>query len=131
VPSSSTKNDAKQVGAKVRAYFASQPADARRSLKKLREVIRSAAPGASEYFSYGIPAFRLDGKPLVWYAGWKGHTSMYPIGASVRRSLADDLEGYETSKGTVRFPLAGPLPTALVRRLVKAPVAEVRRKGKA
>jgi uncharacterized protein YdhG (YjbR/CyaY superfamily) len=120
------KTDATQINAKVRAYFASQPSNVRRTLKKLREAIRSVAPGATEQFSYGIPGFRLNGKPLVWYAGWKSHTSMYPIGASIRRALKDDLEGYETSKGTVRFPLAEPLPIKLVRRLVKARVAELR-----
>ena len=126
---SSARNDAKQVGEKVRAYFASQPPNVRRTLKKLREAIRSVAPRAVESFSYGIPGFRLDGKPLVWYAGWKSHTSMYPIGTSIRRSLGDDLDGYETSKGTVRFPLAEPLPTTLVKRLVKARVGQLRSEG--
>jgi uncharacterized protein YdhG (YjbR/CyaY superfamily) len=80
----------------VRAYLASLPPDTRRHLRKLREAIRSAAPGAVEGFSYGIPAF----------------------------------EGYETSKGTIRFPLTKPPPPALVRRLVKARIAELPKKGK-
>jgi uncharacterized protein YdhG (YjbR/CyaY superfamily) len=129
-PSSSLKDDAKRAGVRVRAYLASLPPDARRALQKLRAAIRSAAPGAVEWFSYGIPGFRLDGRPLVWYAAWKHHTSLYPMTAAIRRAHAADLEGYETSKGTIRFPLTKPPPVALVRRLVKARMAELRKKGR-
>ena len=86
---SSLKTDAKGDAAKLRAYFASLPAATRRQLRKQREAIRSAAPGAVEAISYGIPAFKVEGRILVWYAAWKNHTSLYPMTGAMRQVISN------------------------------------------
>lgn len=125
-PSRAASPDSKKMGAQVRAYLAALPPDARRAAKQLRDAIRAAAPGAVEHFSYGIPGFRLDGRPLMWYAGWKQHMSIYPMTAPMKRDHAKTLARYEMSKGTLRLPLDEKLPVALVKRLVKTRAAEIR-----
>jgi uncharacterized protein YdhG (YjbR/CyaY superfamily) len=125
--SSTSDANARRAAEQVRTYFASLSPEARRALQQLRRTIRSAAPGAVEGFSYRIPAFRFEGQPLVWYAAFKQHCSLYPMTDAIRRAHAAALKGYEMSKGTVRFPLSEPVPAALVRRLVKARIAELRK----
>jgi uncharacterized protein YdhG (YjbR/CyaY superfamily) len=110
----------------IRKYFASLPPDARKVLKRIRDDIRTAAPAAVEHFSYGIPAFKLDGQSLVWYAAFKKHVSIYPMREAIRRKFGRELQELEFSKGTIRFPLSAPPSSTLVKKLVKARIAEVR-----
>jgi uncharacterized protein YdhG (YjbR/CyaY superfamily) len=108
-------------------YLARVPEPARSTLTKLRATIRSAVPrDATETISYGIPAFKQDGL-LVWYAAFADHCSLFPT-ASVIAAFKKELKGFSTSKGTIQFPLDMPLPAGLVKKLVKARVAQKARK---
>jgi uncharacterized protein YdhG (YjbR/CyaY superfamily) len=115
---------------KVGEYISALPANRRSAMRKMRDTILSAAPRAEESFTYGMPGFRLDGRVLVWYAAWKNHLSLYPITAAIQRANAAAMKGYETSKGTIQFPGTKSLPVTLIKRLVRARAAEVRRAAK-
>ena len=123
------KPAAKRKGAPetVGQYLAGIAEPARAALNKMRAAIRSAVPrGATETISYGIPAFR-NGGVLVWFAAFSDHCSLFPT-AAVIEAFKAELKDFSTSKGTVHFSLDKPLPTALIKRLVKARVAQARSK---
>lgn len=108
----------------VDAYLARVSEDKRPALEKLRRAIKAAAPRAQECISYQMPAFRLEGKVLVWFAAATNHCSFFP-GAYPIEVLKGELTEYDTSKGTVRFRADQPLPATLVRKLVKARIGEM------
>jgi uncharacterized protein YdhG (YjbR/CyaY superfamily) len=114
----------------VDEYLAGIPEPASSTLRELREAIRSEVPHeATEVISYRMPAFKSKGKVIVWYAAFSDHCSLFP-GGSIPQAFKDELKDYHASKGTIRFPLNKPLPTALVKKIVKARITENESKGK-
>lgn len=108
----------------VEDYFAAVPQPARNVLEKMRLLIRSAVPkDATEVISYRIPAFRRN-KIIVWYAAFSSHCSLFPT-AAIIAEFKDELKDYKISKGTIQFALDKPLPSALIKRIVKARVTSL------
>jgi len=105
----------------IDGYLATLSSDKRVALENLRRTIHTIIPRAEECISYQLPAFRIDGKVLIWFGAGANHCALYP-GAIIER-FRDELAQYQTSKGTIRFQPDHPLPVALVRKLVKARVA--------
>jgi len=119
-PSAKGKNETTAVG----VYLAAVPEPARSTLKKVRAMIRSAAPPeATEGCSYGIPTFKYKGS-LFGYAAFAKHCSLFPMSGRIIAAFKTDLKNFQTSKGTIRFPVDSPPSAALVKKLVKARVAE-------
>ena len=106
----------------VDEYLAALPEDARNTLEKIRRTVKAVAPKATEMISYQMPMFKQHGM-LVGFAAFKDHCSFFP-GAEPIAAHKDELKGYKTSKGTIRFPIGKPLPAALVKKLVKTRIAE-------
>ena len=104
-------------------YLAPLSSDKRAALEKLRRAIKAAAPKAEECISYELPTFRLEGRMLVSFAAWANHCAFY-AGVHPLKAHKDELKGYDTSKGTLRFQPDSPLPATLVRKLVKTRIAE-------
>ncbi len=99
--------------------------DQRDALQAVRETIVTSAPAAVEALSYGAPAFRYRGRPLIAYAAAKAHCAIYPMSPNLIVLFRDELEGFETSKGAIRFIPARPVPASVITRLVQARMAEI------
>lgn len=108
----------------VDEYLAGVSTEQRALLQKLRKTIRAVAPKAEECISYGLAAFRLNGRPLVAFGASAGFCALYPMNGTTVEAFRDQLKNFETSKGTIRFTPDKPLPPALVKKLVKARIAE-------
>lgn len=110
--------------ADVEAYLAACPEPHRSTLEKMRATIRAAVPkDATEAISYGMPSFQYKGG-LVGYAAFKEHCSFFPMSGRLVEEFADELKAYKTSKGTIQFPVDKPLPSTLVKKMVKARIAQ-------
>jgi uncharacterized protein YdhG (YjbR/CyaY superfamily) len=105
-------------------YLASLSAENRTALAKVRRAVHAAAPRAEECISYGMPAFRLNGKLIAGFRAAASHCSFHPMSGDTVATLEADLAGYDTSRGTIRFSARAGLPSTLVRKLVKARIAE-------
>ena len=111
--------------AEVDRYLANLEAPKRSTLELLRASILEVVPEAEQCISYGMPAFKVAGKTVAGFAAFKHHLSYLPHSGSVLSTLSDDLTGYETSKGALRFAIDKPLPKRLVRKLLKARMREL------
>jgi uncharacterized protein YdhG (YjbR/CyaY superfamily) len=123
-----TKSKAKPTT--IDEYLAGVSKEQRAALEKLRKAIHAAAPKAEEGISYGLAAFRLNGKPIAGFGAASSHCSYFPMSGKIVDALKQDLKGYDTSKGAIRFQPDKPLPSALVRKLVKARIAETAARAK-
>jgi len=114
----------------VDAYIAGFPPATRKVLRAVRSLIRKSAPKATEKISYGIPAFQLKGANLVYFAGWTHHVGLYPLTGAVGKAFEEELRPYKKGKATAQFPLREPLPSDLIRRVVRFRVKELEAQAK-
>ena len=113
----------------IDAYLAGLDEPKRTTLQKLRQTIHGIIPDAEECISYGMPAFRLDGKVIAGFAAFKNHLAYLPHSGSTFTALTDDLAGYESTPGSLHFPIDKPLPKALVQKLIATRLKEVSRRS--
>ena len=113
----------------IDGYIRQFPTKTQAVLRRVRKTIRAAAPKAEEAISYGIPTFRLDGRYLIYFAGYANHVGVYPV-PSGSPSFIKQLAVYRTGKGTLQFPLDKPIPYAFLARVVKARSKQLREKAR-
>ena len=117
-------DSAKKKPKTIDEYLAIVKPDHRKTLQKLRQTLQTAAPKAEECISYGIPAFRLNRRLLVFFGAWANHCAFYPGSAATLKKFRNELRNFQTSKGTLRFSPDKPMPVALVKKLLKVRIAE-------
>jgi uncharacterized protein YdhG (YjbR/CyaY superfamily) len=103
----------------VDEYISAQPDAAQAALGQVRSAIRKAMPGADEVISYKIPTYKLNGRAVLYFAGWKEHYSLYPASVPLVAAFKDELAPYKVDKGTIRFPLSQPVPVKLIEHIAK------------
>ena len=114
----------------VAQYIASKPKPVQRVLRQVRATIRKTLPGAEELISYQIPAYKLNGRMVIYFAGWTHHYSLYPCTAGVVTAFKDELAQYEVSKGTIRFPHSQPVPLKLIAGIARFRATEAAAAGR-
>jgi uncharacterized protein YdhG (YjbR/CyaY superfamily) len=115
----------------VDEYIATHPQNVQAILRRVRGTIRRAVPGAEEVISYQIPAYKLQGAAVIYFAGWKEHYSLYPASERLVKAFKGDLAPYKVSKGTIRFPLSEPVPVKLIEGVAKFRAKEAAERVKA
>jgi uncharacterized protein YdhG (YjbR/CyaY superfamily) len=121
------KNDFKTVD----EYIATHPENVRAVLRLVRGTIRKAVPSAEEVISYQIPAYKMQGAAVIYFAGWKEHYSIYPASDRMVKAFKNELAPYKVSKGTIRFPLSEPVPVKLIEGVAKFRAKEASERVKA
>ncbi|MBV9155956.1 MAG: DUF1801 domain-containing protein [Acidobacteriaceae bacterium] len=115
----------KGVPKSVEEYIAAQPEGVRSKLEQVRVAIRRAVPEAVEGIGYGMPGYKLHGKAMLYFAGFKEHYSLFAASGSFLAALEDELKGYELRKGTIHFPITKPVPVKLISRIAKLRAAGI------
>jgi uncharacterized protein YdhG (YjbR/CyaY superfamily) len=114
----------------VDEYIAAQPDAVQAVLGLVRRTIRKAMPGADEVISYKIPTYKLNGRAVLYFAGWKEHYSVYPASVPLVAAFKDELAPYQVDKGTIRFPLSQPVPVKLIEHIAKFRAQEAAARAK-
>ena len=115
----------RRVASSVDEYIAAQPEAVRPKLEQVRTVIRKTVPDAVEGIAYRMPGYKLNGKPLLYFAGFKEHYSLFAASGTFFAQLKEELKAYELRKGTIRFPLTKPVPVQLISRIAKLRAASI------